>query len=153
MSLDPQLLTCLTNNYAGWSFFFKSSWTRFETRFKGILDDLATHTELVDREATSIAVVDAREMRKDWLQKTEEQEAERFLSQANDVLKWLDVAKSEFEQEEGLSGLSELCHEHSCDWIFKNQKMLVWKRQGPSTAAIWLKGKPGSGKMACSSPV
>ena len=44
-----------------WALFFKSSWVRFETRFEGILGDLARRSELVGKEANSLAIAQANE--------------------------------------------------------------------------------------------
>lgn len=58
----------------GWRFFFDSSWARFDLRFRGILDSLKRHGELVDKEANSIDIEEAREWRKKTLQDIKERE-------------------------------------------------------------------------------
>ena len=129
----------------GWTFFFKSSWARFDTRFKGILSDLARHSELVDKEATAVAIVQANDWRTRWLEDLATQESKRTTSQFQDVLTWLEVARS--EQEDEFDSLHSLCHPGSCDWIFEHPRIKSWIRQTPEHAVLWLNGKPGSGEL------
>ena len=133
------------NLHPGWTFFFQSSWARFDTRFKGILEDLARHSELVDKEATSLAIVEAKDWRDRRLEETAKQENERSISQFKDVLSWLEATKS--EQEDELDRLMSHCHSGSCNWVFENPKIKTWIRQGRDQSILWLKGKPGSGKL------
>ncbi|KAL1633076.1 hypothetical protein SLS56_003147 [Neofusicoccum ribis] len=145
---DPDVQNALAIFYADVLEFHRRVYilVKKRARFKGILDDIATHADLVDREVASTTFVEARELREAWLERTETQEKDRTSSQTRDVFAWLNVLKSEYEQEEELYNLSSRCHEHSCDWIFKNPKVLTWKQQGPTNGVIWLKGKPGSGE-------
>jgi hypothetical protein len=57
------------------------------------------------------------------------------------------LVATEINQEDDLERISQQCHPGSCDWIFDNGKIKTWKRPGSEHNVIWLKGKPGSGKL------
>jgi hypothetical protein len=124
---------------------FNSSWKGFDTRFKVILNSLAKHSELVDKEANSFDIVEAKEWRTRWLDEISKKEKARVASQFQDVLSWLEVSSS--EQEDKIDDLSNRSHSGSCNWILNNQKTRLWMRKGPEQPIMWLKGKPGSGKF------
>ena len=127
----------------GWHCFFKSTWARFDLRFDAILDSLGRHAELVDKEASSFAIVEAKEWRIRRLEEISKQESTRRASQLQSVLNWLDIKDD--EQENELEKLTRRCHPGSCNWIVKNAKLKSWMRFGLDQSILWLKGKPGSG--------
>ncbi|RYN71715.1 hypothetical protein AA0117_g9282 [Alternaria alternata] len=59
-----------------WTIFFGSMWAGFETRFNGILKDLAYHSELVDKEASAADIAEAFKRSKVDDEKWEQQERE-----------------------------------------------------------------------------
>jgi hypothetical protein len=128
----------------GWAVFFKSAWGQFDRRFKGILKDLATHTELVDKEATAAAIEQANDTRSRLLERIDKTEDEKLTEAFNAVLAWLDAAR--LDQEDEVDARTNNCHPGSCEWIFKNPKMKGWVSQAHVNSVLWLHGKPGSGK-------
>jgi hypothetical protein len=133
---------------AGWKIFFKTLWVGFDRRFNGILDSLARHSELVDKEANSIDIAEAKEWRSKLMEDTVKKEQERSVTQFYAALSWLEVKDYEhIEQEDELDRQSSLHHAHSCDWIQKNPKARLWMRLGKEELVLWLNGKPGAGKL------
>src|SRR5438046_2692789 len=133
---------------AGWKIFFKTLWAGFDRRFKGILESLARHSELVDKEASSIDIAEAKEWRSRLMEDTARKEQERSITQFHAALSWLEVKDYEqIEQEEELDRQFNLHHAHSCDWIQKNPKARSWMRPGKEELVLWLNGKPGAGKL------
>lgn len=108
---------------AGWKIFFKTLWAGFDRRFNRILDSLARHSELVDKEANSIDIAEAKEWRSELVEDTTRKEQERSVTQFHVALSWLEVKDYEHvKQEDELDRQSSLYHAHSCDWIQKNPK-------------------------------
>ncbi|KAH0541368.1 hypothetical protein FGG08_004132 [Glutinoglossum americanum] len=129
----------------GWKIFFKTLWAGFDLRFEGILDSLARHSELVDKEANSIDIAEAKEWRSKLLEDTIRKEQERSVTQLRAALSWLEVKDGEqIEQEDELDRQYSLHHAHSCDWIQKNSKARSWMRLGEDELVLWLNGKPGA---------
>ena len=61
-------------------------WARFETRFTAILQSLAYHSDLLDREAVSINVSEEVKYNQEQTQRWEQQEAEWHNLKIRDVL-------------------------------------------------------------------
>ncbi|KAH0560093.1 hypothetical protein GP486_003386 [Trichoglossum hirsutum] len=138
----------------GWKIFFKSLWSGFDRRFKGILESLARHSELIDKEANSIDITEAKEWRSRLMENTAKKEQERSITQFRAVLSWLEVKDYEQrKQEDELDRQYNLHHDHSCDWILKNSKARSWMRLGTDELVLWLNGKPGAGKSVLSSVI
>ncbi|KAL1618376.1 general transcription repressor [Neofusicoccum ribis] len=74
-----------------WRRFFDTSWSRFGNRFKAILDSLARHSELVDKEATAAAISEAKEWREKQREDVDRLEKERLASHVSSVLSWLEL--------------------------------------------------------------
>ncbi|KAI9674908.1 MAG: hypothetical protein M1822_009011 [Bathelium mastoideum] len=132
-----------------WQILFTSTWGHFESRFSSILASLAYHGELVDKEAAAIDISYAAERRERQLEQWEKAEAERQAAQLNRVMAWLGLCGT--AQVDELDRISRICSPGSCDWILKHKKITAWLDDSPSTALIWLHGKPGAGKsVLCS---
>ncbi len=129
--------------------FFESAWGQFDRRFKTILDDLARHTELVDKEANAIAIFEASEWRKRCLDELALRENEKSASDLRAVLAWLE--SSNLNQEDDLDARVNNCHPGSCDWVFQHAKIKAWKSQQRHNQVVWLNGKPGAGEQALAS--
>ncbi|KAK5004662.1 hypothetical protein LTR28_008621, partial [Elasticomyces elasticus] len=132
-----------------WRRFFNSAWSRFDDRFKGILDSLRKNADLVDREANSHQIVLMQDWRAKALEDIERRLQDNSKQQFVTVLNWLDAGKD--EQENKLDTLAEKCHPGTCDWLFQQPKVISWLDHGSGPPVLWLKGKPGSGKsVLCS---
>ncbi|KAF1982150.1 hypothetical protein K402DRAFT_397887 [Aulographum hederae CBS 113979] len=126
-----------------------SAWGGFDRRLKGILEDLAHHSELVDKEANAAAIELASETRNRMLEQIEKSESEKVEHDFHAVLAWLDSGR--LLQEDEVDARTHNCHPGSCEWIFKNLKIKAWEGNSRVTPVLWLYGKPGSGKtMLCS---
>ncbi|KAI4684058.1 hypothetical protein J4E81_009221 [Alternaria sp. BMP 2799] len=76
-----------------WSIFFSSMWAGFESRFNGILKNLAYHTELADKEAAAADIAESVRRSKADDENWEQQEREWTAHEATDL--WLgDSAKN-----------------------------------------------------------
>ena len=120
------------------------SWARFDRRFKAILESLANHSDLVDREANAIDIAEAREQRKRAIEEAARQEEERSIIQFQAALAWLEV--KDYQQDDELDHQSSLHHADSCNWILKNKRAASWMQLGNKEPVLWLKGKPGAGE-------
>jgi hypothetical protein len=120
-----------------------SSWARFDTKFKPILDSLAKNVDLVDREAGSISIVEATAWRARAIEENAKRAQESLIFQQRAVVSWLMTTDS--LQEDELDAQLGRCHADSCNWITKNPKLNAWMRRGPGKKILWLKGKPGAG--------
>jgi hypothetical protein len=131
----------------GWKTFFKSTWARFDLYFDPILKSLAKNTELVDREAVSVSIVEAKEWRMRIIAEAVKRESDISSQQFREVLSWLKLGDN--PQEEELEHQLRHCYPGTCNWIIRHSKILTWMRQENSVLkdALWLKGKPGSGKL------
>ncbi|KAK7715789.1 general transcription repressor [Botryosphaeria dothidea] len=67
---------------AVWRRLFDTSWTGFDRRFKGILDNLSRNAELVEKEATAADITEAKEWRDNQKLNIALFEKERLSSQA-----------------------------------------------------------------------
>jgi hypothetical protein len=129
--------------FLGWKVFFMSSWARFETRFKPILDSLARNVELVDKEAQAISIVEAKACRSRAIEETAKREQDNLIFQRQAVISWLQTDIS--LQEDELHTQLDRCHTDTCNWITKNHKLSSWIKRGPGKKILWMKGKPGAG--------
>ncbi|PVH83786.1 hypothetical protein DL98DRAFT_652239 [Cadophora sp. DSE1049] len=133
----------------GWSCFFDSTWAQFDRRFSGILEDLAVHSDLVDKEANSFHISQAAEMRSRAAKEISESERHRSSSQMQAVGVWLDTNLALLHDE--LDRLAQHCYPGSTDWVIKSSKIKAWLQNGAGQPICWLVGKPGAGKsVICS---
>ena len=141
----------------GWRNIFNSAWSSFGIRIKMIVHSLDRHTDWLDREASSLDIVEAKQWRAKLQEDALRQELQRSELQLRDALTWL----TKEDQDDVLENLSRRCQAGTCDWLFENDKIVSWIGEEPSTIAskidtagartFWLRGIPGSGKsMLCS---
>lgn len=125
-----------------WHIFFHSLWKDFHGRFDNIIQNLERHRDLVDREALSIDIVEARE----WRQKTEaevqERERRERIVQLQGAIAWLAV---EGLQEDDLDRLLRASVRNTADWILAHPKIKSWIEDNEGEPVTWLKGIPGAG--------
>ncbi|KAF2458815.1 hypothetical protein BDY21DRAFT_212358 [Lineolata rhizophorae] len=134
----------------GVKMFFKTLWAGFDRRFKGILDSLTYHSELVEKRANAQDIYEAQKWRERRMAELERDEQKFTAAQLQEVLAWLEVHK-DYEQENELERQYSLCHEHTCDWIQRNSVAKSWLRLSAENLVVWLNGKPGAGKSVLAS--
>ncbi|KAL9116701.1 MAG: hypothetical protein Q9187_006774, partial [Circinaria calcarea] len=126
-----------------WHIVFDSLWKDFGTRFNGILDSLARHRDLVDKEALSIEIAEARSWRIQAQQNLEHREKERQLSQLQNSIAWLAVEDRILEDD--LHRLSQRRQPGTCDWVLGSSKLIAWVADDYEEPILWLRGIPGAG--------
>ncbi|KAK2765701.1 NACHT domain-containing protein [Colletotrichum kahawae] len=133
----------------GWQFFFSAAWGRFEHYFDSLLQGIARNSELIDKEAASVDIIEARE----WRQKSRELAAAREkkweTDQRDAVIRWLQDGDT--KQDDALEWLRNRCFEGTSQWLLKSSKVRSWLQYRKGPQILWLNGKPGSGKsILCS---
>ncbi|KFY96266.1 hypothetical protein V498_02776, partial [Pseudogymnoascus sp. VKM F-4517 (FW-2822)] len=137
-----------------WHLMFLSSWKDFKARFDGILHTLEKHRDFVDREASSIDMVEDRATRLQILEGiTESQRQTTALLESNEEINrlaqfhssisWLGVddKKQEAERSRRLGRK----HSGTCEWVGQVPEMKAWLEDNNLAPVIWMKGKPGAG--------
>ena len=76
-----------------WHIWFAFDWGLFERRFKTITSRLASHCDLLDKEAASLHFSQMKEMRDKRLREEEDFETSRQNQMVQDVLAWLSAAE------------------------------------------------------------
>ena len=127
-----------------WHFWFACDWGLFESRFKSIISRLASHCELLDKEAASMHFLEMKAMRDRHL--LEDAAAERYRrdQMAQDVFTWLSAAED--AQEEYLHHLSDQRVLGTCDFILEESQISSWVDDESGPEIIWITAKPGGGK-------
>lgn len=110
-----------------------------------MLQNLGSSRDLLDKEAASIAILQATELRQRLLEDVEKRENERRDLQFRETLAWLDLKGQDREQDELFEQRRESREPGTCEWILKNPKICAWLDEGDSRLTYWLRGKPGSG--------
>ncbi len=126
-----------------WHIFFTSLWKDFASRFNGILERLARHRDLVDREASSLDIAEARTWRIQAQEDIEKREKLRFGCQLQDTITWLAV--EDRLQEDELYRLAQRCQEGTCKWVLINPRLITWLGENDDEPVLWLQGIPGAG--------
>lgn len=132
-----------------WPLFFKTSWARLEPRLRILVDELMRcHRQLRVR-ISSQDLIEAKEARAIRDTTLTNEELDRASGERKNAACWLEGSK--LDQEDELDELRKRCHGNSCDWIYENEKVKSWLRNGHDHSILWLKGKPGSGGyfLAC----
>ncbi|KIW10370.1 hypothetical protein PV08_11332 [Exophiala spinifera] len=130
----------------GWKSLFDASWKSFSRRFNSILQRLARGRDLIDKEAQSFAILEAKEFRQQVLEKIERFEHDRHDWQLRDTLSWLDLKGQDREQDDLFECRSSARKPGTCEWILQNPKVRCWLDPEDCRSQLWLRGKPGSGK-------
>ena len=130
----------------GWRKLFDASWRNFGARFRAIKENLAQNRDLVDREAMSLEIVEARESRETLFRDIERRENEDRDAHLEKVFSWLDLNGLDREQDDLIDKFTSARQENTCVWLLENLKVREWLDEEDDLAVVWLKGKPGSGK-------
>ncbi|RMZ72474.1 hypothetical protein GMOD_00007468 [Pyrenophora seminiperda CCB06] len=126
-----------------WAIFFGSMWANFESRFDGILKNLAYHGELADKEAAAAAIFEALRRSKVNDERWKQQEHEWQTAKTQKVLTWLgtnDTLPADL-LERHIQG----CLPGSCDWFVQHKASQLWLGDSVKNPLLWLCGKPGAG--------
>lgn len=108
-----------------WHLWFAFDWGLFERRFKSIILRLASHCDLLDKEAASIHFMEMKTLRDKRLDEEEATEQHRHNQMAQDVFSWLSAANT--NQEEYLYEVIE--HRRlpgTCNFIFDDPSINSW---------------------------
>ena len=98
---------------------------------------------MVDKEALSIDIVEARQWREQAQENLELRGNERRLTQLHHSMAWLAV--EDVIQEDDLDRLSRRRQPGTCEWIFSNSSINSWFADTKDVPILWLKGIPGAG--------
>lgn len=132
---------------SAWTRFFHTSWGRFDGRFKAILENIARDSELIDKNANAIDILQAKEFRDKQSEHIAQREKQQEAAELASVITWLQINHIH-DQEEELDHLTDRCHQGSCDWILQLEKMEKWMKDDEPQSVIWLHGKPGAGEQS-----
>lgn len=98
---------------------------------------------MVDREAQSIDIAEARVSRRLAEDELDKAERDRRTLVLQNALAWL--AADDTDQENHLAHLSAQRQHGTCEWISRLTRMISWMHGGPDQSVVWLRGIPGSG--------
>jgi hypothetical protein len=126
--------------------FFDSLWKDFGVRFLGVLENLARHRDLVDREASSIAIIEAKKWRALQKDDIDRREIERRDQRLQDCISWLAI--HDRSQEDDLDRLSQRRQSGTCEWVLSSAHLRTWVENQNEEPVLWLKGIPGAGRFS-----
>ena len=141
---------------------FECTWKAFEPQFDAILYKIERHTELVEKEASCVALLETREAAKERQRevKTAIQEKQKEIDarakqrqavQLREVVQW--ISNNEDDQESRLEKLARHRQPQTCEWLLRNRSVVSWLHKGTSKLVIWVSGIPGSGEYDQTGPV
>lgn len=119
-------------------------WAGFETRFHTILESLAYHIALLDKEAAAIDIFQAMTRSKEDVDRWELQEHEWQATKLRGVLAWLKTDMSDPEETYDRHCGSSV--PDSCAWFMLQDKMKLWQKDSADHTLVRLTGKPGAGQ-------
>lgn len=127
-----------------WHIWFSFDWGLFERRFKSILQKLAHHCDLLDKEATAAHFSEMKQFRDKRQLEEDTFEQQRRAQMSRDVFQWLSAAED--QQEDNLRRICDNRQSETCNWILKDPQMQPWIEDDSSDAVLWMTGIPGAGK-------
>ena len=127
-----------------WHLWFAFDWGLFERRFKTILQNLASHCDLLDKEAAATHFFEMKHFREKRQLEVDAFERRRQIQMVEEVRNWLSAAED--QQENRLDGLSDKRQFETCDWILQDPQMQSWIEDDSGDAILWMTGIPGAGK-------
>jgi hypothetical protein len=106
---------------------------------------------LVDREANAFLIAESFQWRKEAREAAAQKETERCSTQLAAVLAWLSLENDphcgQSDQDGILDQLLSDCYPGTTEWIVTHPQMRSWLKKDREQALLWLKGKPGAGKL------
>lgn len=150
-----QLLRKRAISPSAWKLVFDSLWKSFSLRFQGIIESLRKHRDLIDAEANSISIAEAKTWRSEqigligqWRAKQDAEidrlERERLTTQTREAVAWLGAGE---EQDNKLTKCLKACRAANDHWVLKEPTILLWLGQSRECSVAWLNGKPGAGEF------
>lgn len=130
-----------------WQVLFDSLWKDFNTRFNSIIESLTRHRDLVDKEATSIDIAEARVWRVRAQEELEERERDKRIQQLNRTIDWFRVDGDFHMPDDDLYRFSKSRLSGTCKWILRDKIILNWRKDDEHHPVMWMKGIPGAGKV------
>lgn len=127
-----------------WHLWFAFDWGLFERRFNLILQKLASHCDLLDKEAAAAHFSEMKHFRDKRQLEEDAFEQKRQNQMARDVFRWLSAAED--QQEEHLQRISDKRQPETCNWVLKDPQMRPWIEDDSGDAIVWMTGIPGAGK-------
>ena len=127
-----------------WHIWFAFDWGLFERRFKLILQKLALHCDLLDKEAAAAHYSEMKQFRDKRQLEEDTLERQRQTQMAQEVFMWLSAAED--QQEERLHRISDKRQPGTCNWVLKDPQMQPWIEDDSGDAVLWMTGIPGAGK-------
>jgi hypothetical protein len=137
-------------NIAAWKTLFDTLWKDFGSRFSGIIGRLVRHRDLIDQEATSIDITEARSWRIRAQEELEDREREKSTQQLNRTINWLVGESSIHMPEDDLYRLSAARLKGTCKWILREKVIMNWLKDDEHNPAVWMRGIPGAGTFCVS---
>lgn len=133
---------------------FDSLWKTFDSRFQAILQSLRKHRDLIDQEASTISIVEAKIWRGQQLEQIRQWRAEqakhldqadrqRLSAQTREAVMWFGASQ---EQDDIFVRLSRACNNSNDHWALREPNILSWLDQSRDNQFLWLHGKPGAGE-------
>lgn len=162
------LLCKLVHSYSSllvWKRLFRSAWKNFGTQFKGIIERLVRHRNLIQSQA-EVAHIEQSQRHFEISQEQSQRSQEHFRRYQADILEIQDRLRKNIEEEEQKKQLaviewlsaanSLLDYEVFCstrsdypgtgDWILQHNFIRNWKdEQEPESPIVWMNGIPGAG--------
>jgi hypothetical protein len=115
-------------------------------RFLGIIEKLERHRDIVDKEASAIAIIESKKWRAQQQDNIDRLESERRDRQLQDCISWLAI--DDRSQEDALDKLSQRRQAGTCEWVLKSSKLRTWIENQNEEPVLWLKGIPGAREFA-----
>jgi len=127
---------------------FDTLWKDFSSRFSSIIESLTRHRDLIDKEATSIDIAEARVWRVREQEELENRERDKRIQQLNRTVNWLSIDNSIHMPDDDLYRFSKTRLRGTCKWILRDQILVKWRETDENHRAMWMKGIPGAGKIS-----
>lgn len=141
-------------SHTAWKMVFDSLWKTFNLRFQGILESLRKHRDLIDQEANSVDIAEAKAWRRQQLglintwraeraEETDRLERDRQTSATRAAMTWIGAGEEQEDQFAKVLRASNDDHRH---WALEEAKFMSWLAEGKDLSTVlWLNGKPGAG--------
>ena len=137
-----------------WKIVFDSLWKTFDSRFQAILQSLRKHRDLIDQEASTTSIVEAKVWRSQQLDQIRQWRAERakvldqvdrerLNVQIREAVVWFGAAQ---EQEDILARILRAYEGTDDHWALREPMIVSWLEQSRDHQFLWLHGKPGAGE-------
>lgn len=127
----------------GWRRLFRSLWNTFNDKFGNILSDLDRHKELVDREASTTHIAEARAARQAAQKAEETTRAYREKQNLLQIKIWLGPV----DYDAFLAKLRSPYSTITGLWFVQENGVQEWlDKTDNSKRLLWLTGIPGAGK-------